>query len=257
VTNADTEWFVVDLGAVYSITEVVLKWENAYGKEYLIQASADKDTWTTLYHKTNGTGGTNDLSGLSGVGRYVRMQGISRGTGYGYSLWEFQVFGLGVEQVSVLVPSGDHTWQIHATDGAGNTRTNTNGPLKLTSLTPFMQWQTQYFGSFTNPAAAPSADASGTGQNNWFKYTAGLNPTNQTSVFSLQMTLQSNQPRLSFGPVWSNRLYNVQARTNLFNGNWIDLTGASAPPGNSSQWDITDPNPLSSTRYYRVGIFLP
>jgi hypothetical protein len=36
--------------------------------------------------------GTQTLS-VSGTGRYLRMYGTVRGTGYGYSLWEFQVFG--------------------------------------------------------------------------------------------------------------------------------------------------------------------
>jgi beta-glucosidase len=30
---------------------------------------------------------------VSGSGRYVRMYGTQRGTQYGYSLWEFQVYG--------------------------------------------------------------------------------------------------------------------------------------------------------------------
>ena len=30
---------------------------------------------------------------VSGGGRYVRMYGTQRVTQYGYSLWEFQVFG--------------------------------------------------------------------------------------------------------------------------------------------------------------------
>jgi hypothetical protein len=30
---------------------------------------------------------------VSGSGRYVRMYGTTRATGYGYSLWEFQVYG--------------------------------------------------------------------------------------------------------------------------------------------------------------------
>ena len=42
---------------------------------------------------TNGSGGTENLTGLSGFGRYVRMYGTVRGTRYGYSLWEFEVFG--------------------------------------------------------------------------------------------------------------------------------------------------------------------
>ncbi len=48
--------------------------------------------WTTIYSTTTGTGGTQTLS-VSGTGRYLRMYGTVRGTGYGYSLWEFQVFG--------------------------------------------------------------------------------------------------------------------------------------------------------------------
>ena len=100
-------------------------------------------------------------------------------------------------------------------------------------------------------------DASGTRQNNLFKYTAGLNPTNPASVFWMQMGFLSNQPNLSFGPVWSNRLYNVQSKTDLLSGNWIDLTGPTAPAGNGSQVTITDTNPLSSARFYRVGISYP
>ena len=30
---------------------------------------------------------------VSGSGRYVRMYGTARGTPYGYSLWELQVYG--------------------------------------------------------------------------------------------------------------------------------------------------------------------
>jgi beta-glucosidase len=46
----------------------------------------------TIYSTTTGTGGTQTLS-VTGSGRYVRMYGTTRATGYGYSLWEFQVYG--------------------------------------------------------------------------------------------------------------------------------------------------------------------
>jgi len=257
VPNADTEWFMVDLGALYSIKEVVLNWETAYGEEYLIQASTDNNTWTTLYHKIGGVGGTDDLTNLSGVARYIKMQGIHRGTGYGYSLWEFQVFGLGIEQITLPVPTGAHTWQIRASDGAGNTRVNSNGVLGFTCLTPFMQWQIQYFGSFTNLAAASGADASGTGQNNLFKYMAGLNPTNPASVFVLQLDLPGNQPNLTFGPIWTNRLYDVQFSGDPLSGIWTDLAGAAVPSQNASQFTVTDTNGLGPARFYRVSIILP
>jgi len=37
-------------------------------------------------------------------------------------------------------------------------------------------WQIQYFGSITNPAAAPNAAPAGDGVPNWLKYNSGLNP---------------------------------------------------------------------------------
>ena len=38
-------------------------------------------------------------------------------------------------------------------------------------------WQIQYFGSATNPSAAPNANPSGDGIPNWLKYSLGLDPT--------------------------------------------------------------------------------
>jgi fibronectin type 3 domain-containing protein len=90
--SSDPQWLLVDLGATHTVNQVVLAWENAYGKAFQIQTSSDGVNWTTIYSTTTGTGGTQTLS-VSGSGRYVRMYGTVRGTGYGYSLWEFQVFG--------------------------------------------------------------------------------------------------------------------------------------------------------------------
>ncbi|MFF1609002.1 discoidin domain-containing protein [Amycolatopsis sp. NPDC058278] len=91
--GTDPQWLRVDLGAAKAVTHVKLSWEAAYGKAYSIQTSADGTTWTTIYSTTTGNGGTDDLTGLAGTGRYVRMNGVTRGTSYGYSLYELQVFG--------------------------------------------------------------------------------------------------------------------------------------------------------------------
>src|ERR1700760_2612993 len=89
---SDPQWLQVDLGSVSTISQVVLNWEAAYATSFQIQTSADGSTWTAIYSTTTGTGGTQTLN-ISGSGRYVRMYGTARATGYGYSLWEFQVFG--------------------------------------------------------------------------------------------------------------------------------------------------------------------
>jgi F5/8 type C domain/Ricin-type beta-trefoil lectin domain len=91
--KVDPQWLQVDLGATTSISEVKLAWEAAYGKSYTIQTSPDGTTWTTIYTTTSGNGGGDDLTGLTGTGRYVRMNGTARGTAYGYSLYEMQVYG--------------------------------------------------------------------------------------------------------------------------------------------------------------------
>ena len=46
----------------------------------------------TAVERRNGAGGTQTLT-VTGTGRYVRINGTARATGYGYSLWEFQVYG--------------------------------------------------------------------------------------------------------------------------------------------------------------------
>src|SRR4051794_2260610 len=88
----DPQWLRVDLGTSATVSQVVLTWETAYGTAFQIQVSDDAATWTTIYSTTTGTGGTQTLN-VSGTGRYVRMYGTARATQWGYSLWEFQVYG--------------------------------------------------------------------------------------------------------------------------------------------------------------------
>ena len=89
---SDPQWLQVDLGSTATVSQVVLEWETAYATAFQIQTSADGTNWTTIYSTTTGTGGTQTLN-VTGTGRYVRMYGTQRATQYGYSLWEFQVYG--------------------------------------------------------------------------------------------------------------------------------------------------------------------
>ncbi|HLS02009.1 MAG TPA: discoidin domain-containing protein, partial [Beutenbergiaceae bacterium] len=89
----DPSWITVDLGELVAISEVHLNWEYAFGSEYEIQVSHDGTTWTTLYTTTTGSGRVEKLTGLTGEGRYVRLLGLQRGTPYGYSLWDLEVYG--------------------------------------------------------------------------------------------------------------------------------------------------------------------
>ncbi|MFK4070212.1 discoidin domain-containing protein [Streptomyces sp. NPDC029674] len=89
---SDPQWFQVDLGQRSDLSRAVLTWEGAHGKSYQIQASDNGTDWRTLKTVTGGDGGTDEIA-VTGSGRYVRMLGTERSGGYGYSLWEFQVYG--------------------------------------------------------------------------------------------------------------------------------------------------------------------
>jgi mannan endo-1,4-beta-mannosidase len=91
---SDPQEITVDLEAVVDIGGVVLEWEAAYGQEYTVDLSDDGVTWDEAYHETDGDGGT-DVIPLEASARYVRLSGIRRGTEWGYSLWEFSVYGPG------------------------------------------------------------------------------------------------------------------------------------------------------------------
>lgn len=106
----DEQWFYVDLGAAYAISRVRIEWEFAYGKVYELQTSNDAHTWKTVFQEANGNGARDEINfSTAPEGRFIRMKGITRGTQYGFSIWEFQVFGLKASKqppkVSLQIPN--------------------------------------------------------------------------------------------------------------------------------------------------------
>ena len=138
--------------------------------------------------------------------------------------------------------------QLYATDSVGDGIAN--------------WWRQQYFGasSSTDATSCATCDDDGTGQNNLFKYTAGLNPVDPTSVFTLSIASVPNQPtqqNLLFMPLAASRTYTPQFSTDLVSGVWLPLTGYAGPVTNGNQVTITDMNAMGSNRFYRLHISLP
>ena len=89
----DPQWLQVDLGSAQTINRVILSWESAYATAYSIQVSTNGTTWTTVASIVGGNGSTDDITFASTTARYVRMYGTARVTTYGYSIYEFEVYG--------------------------------------------------------------------------------------------------------------------------------------------------------------------
>lgn len=91
-SNDPDAWIYVDLAGEYTVSSVTLTWESAYAKAYRIQTSDDSVHWADAYSTTNGNGGTDTVT-VNKAAHYVRLQGVTPNTPYGYSLWEFAVHG--------------------------------------------------------------------------------------------------------------------------------------------------------------------
>ena len=90
--SSDPQWLEVDLGTPTAICSVGILWEAAYATAFQIQVSNDNSTWTTVYSTTTGTGGQETFP-ITTTARYIRMYGTVRATTFGYSIFEFDVYG--------------------------------------------------------------------------------------------------------------------------------------------------------------------
>jgi hypothetical protein len=92
---SDDEWIYINLGDAYEIQRIILNWETAYGMSYNIDVSFDGTDWKTAFEERDGNGGIDIIDFGTPVGaQFVRMYGLERGTPFGYSLWEFEIYGL-------------------------------------------------------------------------------------------------------------------------------------------------------------------
>jgi hypothetical protein len=149
--GSDPQWLRIDLGQAATIHRVLLNWEAAYAKKYRIEVSDDGTSFTTAATVDTGDGKIDDLGGLDAHGRYVRFVGLTRGTSYGYSFWEMQVFGTtdssgdtqapttptGLAATATTATSVALTWNA-ATDNVGVAGYDIlrNGTAVATSTTP-------------------------------------------------------------------------------------------------------------------------
>ena len=88
----DQQYIFVDLQKRYDICNVHISWETALGKDFQIQVSDDSTHWATVADITNNTSYSN-LIPVQASARYIRLYGLTRGTIYGFSIYEFEVFG--------------------------------------------------------------------------------------------------------------------------------------------------------------------
>jgi hypothetical protein len=129
-------------------------------------------------------------------------------------------------------------------------------------------WRQEYFGAATptNGSDCATCDADGTGQDNFFKFVAGLDPTNPASVFLLKIAPVAGQPTqkmLTYSPILIGfgQTYTVQFATNLVGAAYATLTTTSvlttSTVNNVNQVTVTDLSAAQPQKFYRIDISLP
>jgi glucosylceramidase len=245
---SDPQWLQVDLGSTQNISGVVLNWEAAYGSAYQIQVSnSATGPWTNIFSTTTGNGATDDLTGLSGSGRYIRMNGTARGTQWGYSLWEFQVYGPG-GLVSTPTPTRTNT----PGPGPTNTPTNTVGASPTRTATPGNSACSTTNIALNKPATSSSNESAGTTPN--LAVDGNLTSTRWSSTFSdpqwIQVDLGATQNICRVVLNWEaayGTAYQIQV-SNSATGPWANIY--STTTGNGATDDLTGLS--GSGRYIRM-----
>ena len=184
-------------------------------------------------------------SGVSGV----EVQGFAASSANGYSNWVAVVTGLAAGTNTLTVLAGDNaapsniaTNSIRVIYAAGAFDSNGDGLPDA--------WQIQYFGCVSCPQAAPGADADGTGQNNLFKYEAGLDPTDSNSVLRITAIVPVGADIHVYFTSVSEKYYSLE-RFDPISGVWIDIVDNI--PGNGGVEWIKDIGVLNAPELLNPG----
>jgi hypothetical protein len=148
-------------------------------------------------------------------------------------------------------------------DAESSTLTNGVGVRVTPSTSPptaFEQWQIDYFGSTTNPAAGPNFDADGDGQNNMAEFLSGSDPTNSLSALRIISTTRQTSDVTITWNTFGGRTNAVQAALGSANGSYAtdsfsDISGSLIIPGSGDvTTNYTESGGATNTpsRYYRI-----
>ena len=134
--SSDPQTWQVDLGSSQTFNAIVITWETAYGKTFTIEAgdNVDGDGYltggTTIASITGQTGITNKdkqvIPVSSTTARYIKFNGIERGTQWGYSFYEFEVYNDASLAATSLTISGATSKQVGQTEQFTYTATNSS-----------------------------------------------------------------------------------------------------------------------------------
>ncbi len=96
VHGSDKEWLLITLDELVTVYRLRIFWEAASAREYrvLISETGDEGSFKEVFHGAYSSGArTDDVVPNSPMrAKYIRIEGISRTTQYGYSIFETEIY---------------------------------------------------------------------------------------------------------------------------------------------------------------------
>ena len=88
----DTEWWQVKFAKPRVVAGLKISWETAFAEKYEVAVSMDGENWQKVYSVSEGDGRTDLIFFKPVETRFVRIQCLQRGTGWGNSIYEIKFF---------------------------------------------------------------------------------------------------------------------------------------------------------------------
>ncbi len=259
-TGSYPQWWRVDLGASYALTNVTIYWYDASSRyyQYKIEVSSDDSSYTTVVDKTGNTTKANTSDNFSATGRYVRITVTGASGGYA-SFYECEVFGVagggggnpppvptGLAATAVSSSQINLSWNSSSGATSYNVKrsTTSGGPYTTiaTGVTPTSYSDTGLSAGTTYYYVVSAVNGNGESANSTqaSAITVPSAPTGLTAS-----TVSSSQINLSWNASSGAASYNVKSAT--VNGGPYTTIASGVTPTSYSNTGLT-PN----TTYYYV-----
>ena len=93
----DPQSLIIDLGTSHNIKQISIIWESAGAADYTVEVSEDGQKYTTVASLSEMSSVQNRLDEIvlskMAKGRYIKINGTTRATQYGYSIFDVAVYG--------------------------------------------------------------------------------------------------------------------------------------------------------------------
>ena len=219
---ADNQNLIIDLWETKSVSSVKIAWEVAYASQYQIQVSNDNSTWTTVYENYSGKGGTETINFSAVNARYVKLYCIKRATSYGFSVYEFEVYGSSSgNSSSGSTGSTGNSGSSSNTGSSGSASTSNENIAYMKSVTVSSTESSDHAGSYAVDANGNTRWSSSYADNQNFIVDLGSQKTVSSfkiaweAAYASQYQIQVSNDNSTWTTVYEN--YNATGGTQTIN----------------------------------------